>query len=270
MATTMEHAFARAMMRGPAGRLREYAEFSFDRAEAGERAEERAVDVTAMNRCRKYARDAMKEANDNIIKAKGLFLEYLMDDAPALNELMNVNGAVHKRATEYLNRIWQEHHPAATRSGGHGPRDAQPTGAPRNGGGATIGDVKPITSVSPAAPSPAQQKAAIKAMNVRAESWFASEIIRGRPIGDITYGEMERSASISLNDGISNLRQAYLQRRLFRSVPYNPALRDVPAKEWADEQELKTASDRWNELMSKVPQLTVEELENILKIEESE
>jgi hypothetical protein len=112
--------------------------------------------------------------------------------------------------------------------------------------------------------SPAAKRALAKSA---AASLFNTIKVRGRPLGDVLYGEMEASIRLCRTDGVDNLRLAFLQKRLFESVPYNPALEKVPARQWATEETLRAATERWNQMADSFPRLTVHQIEQVLQLE---
>lgn len=86
----------------PQGRLRGLAEYALDAAERGLGADDPKPSPQAQERLAKMAKDAIREIPSSIVGARGLFLERLLDDGRAFHELMNIGGAVSKRAMEYL------------------------------------------------------------------------------------------------------------------------------------------------------------------------
>lgn len=128
-------------------------------------------DSSAQERLKEMARSAMSEAFFDLNAAKGLLLEQLMQDAPALNAMMG-GDAVQRRAAEYLHERWNEEYgklrarsasrermeprlrlssPKSAKNDGHRSRGARgPGAAKRRGPGAADAQI----GNAPAAPSP--------------------------------------------------------------------------------------------------------------------
>ena len=233
-----------------------------------EDAVERAGIATADRRLRSIGLAAL-ESGDRSMKG-------LEDDAEAALALFSADEIMRKWG-RFLDELARE--TGKGTSQGKGTREGQalatralPDETRSDGGQTTRTDGRSSSTAAGPRHLPGHAKprsaAAVQALAATAaRAVFDTTLIRGRAIGDILYGEMERSAMISLNDGLENLRQAALQSWLFGSVPYNPALRDVPARAWAPEEEFAKFDARWRELMDHVPKLTTAQIAEIFRLE---
>lgn len=264
--TSMSAAFAKAGRKGPRKRLEELSVSALTNADAGTPLPDHEPDADAEDRLERLATMTLESAPQNFEVALGLFLQHLMDDAGALNALMGPT--VRSRAADYLHERWNEMHgkpldrtrvrehdrgrPGA-KVGGHSAGEAQKKYAANGGSGD-----------APAAISSDRVAAAKQAGDIIGASWFDREKVNGKALGDLSYAEMKRSAIASRNNGLRDLRQAYILVRTLKSVAYHEGIDQLPARKWAAEEDIAAAHQRFAEF----GHLLTGEIDAFLKIED--
>jgi len=86
------------------------------------------------------------------------------------------------------------------------------------------------------------------ALRVAMRTYFDTLVIADKPVGDYRYAELAPTAAKLTASGVTHLRDAYVLRRLAKSVAYSPAMADQPVRAWADLSVIEAALKRVDEL----------------------
>jgi hypothetical protein len=256
--TTMSVALAKAGRKSPKGRLQDLAVEAWDYALSGLEADDLPDEAHGREKLKELATMAINISPRDHRAALEIFLGELMKDGEAMNALMNENGQVRQKASEYLNRVAQEQIKSKdvrvkghertkpdAKSGGHTPGETQVPDAARGGGDQSR--VEAQVMAVPAAPSPERIAAERRVWERHAATWFDRQILGGRKFGDLTYPEMKRAALVCRDSGLEHLHQAYVMVRTLKSVGYHPGMETAAARDWADTDVIRAADQRFTE-----------------------